>query len=371
MKSNSSDPESQTDTEDSGRKTVKTRSLRSAIQANKAIASLAMEGADPWQRIVVYASFGIILGSIIIVGLPPYTATKQLSVFGTSAGSLMVGVLLILYNYFIGPVRRSRSRKKAQTSKPNKMPRSFAVAWVFVIALSFTVTFGSRIIGYDPLWLLVPTWNQSMQSGFLIQGITDGIARNRDFVVEAVTIHARIENVKTNRGLERQTVLRTVYTLRALKQISTDTIVFTEQYTADAGEKVVYWSGSNNQKLIVDSPTNKIFHVLFAAERGENRTIVTGATIISPQTVVDTESSKEDAVFYPNDSDAVCEVNIIVESSSKLDASGTPPTRYRVDGSIQESTLSAFSTEADEATTLSARWINVLPGETVSLRFIR
>src|SRR5882724_5276563 len=65
---------------------------QTSVQAAKEIAALAMEGANPWQRMVVQACFGIILVSLCLVFVPPYTEMKQLVILGVSVMALVVGV---------------------------------------------------------------------------------------------------------------------------------------------------------------------------------------------------------------------------------------------------------------------------------------
>lgn len=357
---------------------VPQREMSRAIQASKALAAIAMEGSNPWQKIIVYSCFGMILGSILVIGLPPYATSKQLSVFGGLSGNLMISVIFILHNAFGGTKGESKlkGRRRTRAIAGTKTQRSFGIAWILVIALAFTVIFGSRIIGYDPLWLLFPSWNQSMQSGFLTKGITDGITRNRDFVIEAVTLIVRIEDTSLNNRIERRSTIRTIYTLRALKRISKNDVVFTEEYLRGDGEEVIYWKGSDTQRLNSDTPTSKTFDVLFDAEKGENKTLVTGATIVSHLPLHERQddgirfAGNEDMAFYPNESDAVCEVNIVIESSSVPLRLTNIPSIRRIDGSIREPSSTSFS-QGDSAggTTLTGRWTDVLPGEMVGLKF--
>lgn len=356
----------------------------SAIQASKALAAIAMEGSNPWQKIIVYACFGVILGSICVVGLPPYHSSKQLTVFGTLAGNLLISVIFIFYRYnsLRRPEQEPRRKKgpavKHQAISDSKMHRSFGIAWTLAIAIGFVLIFGSRITGYDPLWIVFPSWNQSMQSGFLIRGITDGIRRDRDFMIEAVTILIQIEDSTINQRFQRRTVIRTLYTVRALKDISKDSVVFTEEYSAGSGEEVIYWHGSNVQRLNIDTPDTKKFDVLFDARKGENHTLITGATLLSYLPLSERHdrglrfASNEDMAFYPNESDAVCEVNIVIESiTSPLKLPRLAAIRYKKDGSLHESTAITTSDAAGAAntTTLAARWTDVSPGEVVALRF--
>jgi hypothetical protein len=49
---------------------------QAAVSSNAAIAALAMKGATPGQKLVVYVCYGIILLGIVALGIPPYEQAK-------------------------------------------------------------------------------------------------------------------------------------------------------------------------------------------------------------------------------------------------------------------------------------------------------
>ena len=110
------------------------REISRAIQASKALAAIAMEGSNPWQKIIVYSCFGMILGSILVIGLPPYATTKQLTVFGALSGNLMISVIFILHNALAGTKGESKSKGKRRTRRTAaiKTQSSFGIAWILV-----------------------------------------------------------------------------------------------------------------------------------------------------------------------------------------------------------------------------------------------
>ena len=59
-----------------------------AIASNRAIAALAMKGATPREKRLVYGCSGIILLCIIVLGIPPYETRKQLAAFLAAVCSL-------------------------------------------------------------------------------------------------------------------------------------------------------------------------------------------------------------------------------------------------------------------------------------------
>ena len=381
-----------------------------AITSNKALAILAMEGADPWQRIVVYACFGIILGSILIIGLPPYTTAKQVSVFVILALALLVSILFIFkqYSYLRGDITTltgehhsssvhaaeklvaqslvgvtsgsTEDDAKKLVVNARSLQRSFGIGWILASSVSFIIAFYivSRFMGYDPLWKPFPNWHQSLQSGALARAVSVGVSNKRNFIFESVTMFVRLDDNTHNGVRQRKSVVRTIYTLRALKDLSKDKAVFKEEYSTDTGKEVIYWQGSAKQRIQSGAKTSKSYDVLFDAPKGENYTLVTGATIIGDLPFPNRTDHgvsllpDQDAWFYPNEQDTTGEVTIVIESASvNLRLTDTPAIRRKSDGSIVESeaTLYPKGDHSAETTTLVAHWSDVLPGEVVGLQY--
>ncbi|MBA7648687.1 hypothetical protein ES703_56475 [subsurface metagenome] len=70
-----------------------------AIKSNAAIAALAMKGATPFQRIVVYCCYGVILLGGIILSVPPYEALKELLAFAFTIVFLGIVAVFVLVRY--------------------------------------------------------------------------------------------------------------------------------------------------------------------------------------------------------------------------------------------------------------------------------
>jgi len=72
---------------------------KNAIKSNTTIAALAMKGATPFQKIIVYCCYGVILLGIIILSTPPYQSLKELIAFGVSIVFLGMVVFSVLKRY--------------------------------------------------------------------------------------------------------------------------------------------------------------------------------------------------------------------------------------------------------------------------------
>ncbi len=70
-----------------------------AIESNTAIAALAMKGAKPPQRLLVYVCYGIILIVVTVLAIPPYESGKQLIASGAGVLCLFVAFIMVLRRY--------------------------------------------------------------------------------------------------------------------------------------------------------------------------------------------------------------------------------------------------------------------------------
>jgi hypothetical protein len=87
-----------------------------AIAANKEIAALAMAGAEPWQKIIVYLCYGIILLALVYLCIPPYATDKFKAL-------VLVVLLLIVTVYFvIVQYRKLSTTAEIPHSLPSQTP---------------------------------------------------------------------------------------------------------------------------------------------------------------------------------------------------------------------------------------------------------
>jgi len=70
---------------------------KAAIRSNATLAALTMEGAKPWQRLIVYICYGIILATIILLVIPPYDSIKQVVGFFLCVAALLTAGGLVLH----------------------------------------------------------------------------------------------------------------------------------------------------------------------------------------------------------------------------------------------------------------------------------
>src|ERR1022692_3454212 len=63
---------------------------------NRFIAALAMKGANPPQRIIVYVCYGIIALGLAILAAPPYETIKQLGALGLLLVALLAVAILVI-----------------------------------------------------------------------------------------------------------------------------------------------------------------------------------------------------------------------------------------------------------------------------------
>lgn len=73
--------------------------LVNAVKSNEATAALAMKGAKPWQKVIVYCCYGVILIGIIVLLVPPYEASKQVATASLVIPSLVIVAFLVLVRY--------------------------------------------------------------------------------------------------------------------------------------------------------------------------------------------------------------------------------------------------------------------------------
>jgi hypothetical protein len=71
----------------------------SAGARNNVIAALAMEGAEPFQKIIVYCLYAALTLGIIILGTPPYTSLKELVALGLILAFVALVAMFVLSRY--------------------------------------------------------------------------------------------------------------------------------------------------------------------------------------------------------------------------------------------------------------------------------
>jgi hypothetical protein len=79
--------------------TAPDNAIKNAIKSNTTIAALAMEGATPTQKLVIYCCYGVILLGIIALTVPPYQALKELIALALTVVCLVIVAVFVLSRY--------------------------------------------------------------------------------------------------------------------------------------------------------------------------------------------------------------------------------------------------------------------------------
>ncbi len=86
---------------------------QAALKTNATLAALAMKGADPWQRFVVYGCYLIAAIATLVVSLPPYEAAKQVACVCVIVVPLVTAIGFVLVRY-----RRLSGAESGHTDSP-------------------------------------------------------------------------------------------------------------------------------------------------------------------------------------------------------------------------------------------------------------
>jgi hypothetical protein len=210
---------------------------------------------------------------------------------------------------------------------------------------------------------------------------------HKDYVLDSIVLMVRLEDMPQAGGKVRDCDVRTIYTLRAVKDISPDNGVFQEFYGSDIA-KVQNWPGTNQEVNFKVRPNEIIYDVLFGGlKAGQTTNFVTGAHLVYNlplQKERNTLGSKallaanQDYWSYPNSSDTIGELTMVLESKSlKLSPVGQAAKRFaqqdlKSRGNLKliaESAITKRSDVASDWSSVSARWKNVSPNETVVLTY--
>jgi hypothetical protein len=203
--------------------------------------------------------------------------------------------------------------------------------------------------------------------------IAAGRELNRPYILDAVTVLIRVDDVASGPVRERVVNWRIIYTVRALQTISRTDKFFKERYSSDVA-RVRRWFGSEKEIRATDDA----YTVMMDIPAGETRTIVTGATFVYSLPLAGGRQALGQAVqmtqaqefySYPNEEDVIGELTMLIESDSlKISPVGQSAKRSKPDGSIAPDEEVRFS-KSDDRRTLSARWKEVMPKEEVGLYF--
>jgi hypothetical protein len=199
--------------------------------------------------------------------------------------------------------------------------------------------------------------------------------RGMPYVIESLTSVATIEDNPDGRS--REMAVRNVYTLRFRAPVGKSDDTFVEEFTSTVGS-IEHWFGTHTEQF--KNPTGTKYSVEFEGRVGDVMTIVTGATYTYQLPLPRRETASglrnleadEDFWFYPNSADLIETVVIVVQSDS-LDLQPLQRGALRITNKQPSYTDDVFRgrTAKSQArqNSLSARWKNVMPAETVGILF--
>lgn len=200
---------------------------------------------------------------------------------------------------------------------------------------------------------------------------------SKPYALLSVVQHIRLRDVfLPDSSKKRQAEFRNYYTISAIKEISTVDKIFEEQFLTNTAH-IKEWPGSEIQEI--QSIHDGRFWVKMDLKQKEVRTIVTGANywynvpLISDSTsscfgdII--ESAKEWMTCYPNSSDYIDNLTIIIESEG-IDIGLPPISTYRknYNGSLITGEGSCKIYSKNRKCTLVAKWEKINPGECVGFK---
>jgi len=183
----------------------------------------------------------------------------------------------------------------------------------------------------------------------------------------------RIQDVVSPSGIERHRHVRTVYTLRALKELRAADPVFVESYASMTG-KVMAWHGSMDEHRNADGS----YSIGLDLPEGGLATFITGAEMhVSLDRTgravggarADSPEPRQDRWYYPAKDDFVYECVLMLESEREriTVSSGGAQRTFRDGQAPLTSTPRVEDASPNGGTVISANWRLLRPGEEVSI----
>jgi hypothetical protein len=238
----------------------------------------------------------------------------------------------------------------------------------------------SEGLSYETAWFgfRVGGAQAELQSPALRQCLAEARRLNKPYAIESITYWIQVEKDSLDGKPAQRHTRRIFYTLRSLQPITNNQDLFEEELHTHSKEAAFeHWYGT--EKEVFHDSTKQKFKVLFDMQKDDVRTVVTGANFVLPlpfenRTELDehlTILSNQDFQAYPNELDAICELNMVIESGSlAIQPVGNAAKSY-FQGSLkdEDAKLGYDPASGTGVRTLSARWRNVRIGETVGIYF--
>jgi hypothetical protein len=215
-------------------------------------------------------------------------------------------------------------------------------------------------------------------------GLGKAAARNAlPFEILSITIMLRQSDRTIDGRVERHLNVRTIYTIRGLRELPANSDAMTKMYRKSEAREIRQWHGNVEQAISSKGPTIVETVARFGIHPGEVKSVVFGAEVISDlpfpedkyRAINDLVKLRPDEAWwgYPNnDGMTIPEIMIILESDTNDLKVNTelPAFRVTAEGNIDHREATTGRSEARAgAECLWARWNNVREKEMVALRY--
>jgi len=196
---------------------------------------------------------------------------------------------------------------------------------------------------------------------------------NRDFILPSVTVLADVRRAPSQRS-QYIVQIRSIYAVQPLRHIGPAETAFVERYGFASAQSQRRWYGANPEAAVDQSG----YQVQFQASESHPATLVTGVNVTLragelPAGLALPFDIPPDAriIWYPNSDDYIGQVLFVVQSPEfLLEPIPRGALRMAANGRIiarSDAFLGSGPARVAGERSVSARWDDITPGETVAL----
>ena len=256
-----------------------------------------------------------------------------------------------------------------------KEPRKAALLLAFLLIGSAGYVFRNRV----GEWVASASSSKtcSHEDTGLKECIDNAQKHNKPYIIQACTVFVKLQDDSNGEPRERVADVRIVYTLLPLRKITKDMAVFKESFFSQSAMHMLHWNGSHKE-ILDEYGNSSAYEVQFSAEPWQQLTIVTGVRYryklpFDAHRMVFFEKLRleenEDTYIYPNDEDFIRELTIIIESDSCDIQQVGQGAKRSCSEKLQSEDAFLNTRKNMTERTLSARWENLLPRESVGIHY--
>lgn len=203
--------------------------------------------------------------------------------------------------------------------------------------------------------------------------VEKGEELKKTYVIESITVLIKYEDETRNGVPKRVARWNTVYTIRALRDITKEEVLFQEEYSSRYTIPIPEPGSEKEVKV-----TNNAYNVELEMAAGESRTITTAATSLYDLPLQNGRLAfneqielgmNQDFFSYPNKEDVIGEIVMRIESESLLLEQVGEGARRSASEGEKRLAKAAHAVQKAGKSVLSARWLNVMPNQEVGLYF--